>query len=94
MTYVYGALAGLVWGAAFAALNGFISLRAIRKSSNKAILGANLLRLLLDVVALGTVFLLRNVLPFSMETALVGTALSLSTIGIVFAFRVAGGKIK
>ena len=94
MNYVYGALAGLVWGAAFAALNGFISLRAIRKNTSKAILLANALRLLFDVAALGTVFLLRKVLPFSMETALVGTALSLSTIGIVFAFRVAGGKIK
>ena len=94
MNYVIGALAGLVWGGLAALLNCFLSLRAIRKNSEKAILGANALRIVVDIAALGLLFLLKGVLPFSAETALVGTAASLSVVSIVFAFRVAAGKIK
>lgn len=94
MNYVIGAAVGLVWGALCALLNCAVSLRAIRKNSEKAVLGANLVRVAVDVAALGSLFLLRNSLPFSVETALVGTAASLSVITILFAFRVAAGKIK
>ena len=94
MNYVFGALIGLAWGAAAGLLNCFISLRAIRKNSEKAVISANVLRMAIDVVALGTVFLLRNVLPFRIEMILVGTAIALSLMSIVFAYKVAGGKIK
>ena len=94
MNYVFGALAGLVWGALAALLNCRISLRAIRKNSEKSVVTANFLRILIDIAALGAIFLLRNLLPFSMELALVGTAISLSLITILFAYRVASGKLK
>ena len=35
---------------------------------------------------------LRNVLPFSFEAALVGTAASMSILMIVFAYKMAAGK--
>ena len=94
MKYVIGAAAGLVWGGLFALLNCAVSLGAIRKNSEKAVLVANILRFAVDIIALGALFLLRGLLPFSVETALVGTAAALSVITIVFAFRVAAGKIK
>ncbi len=92
MKYLIGALAGLAWGALAALLNGFITKKALEKASGKSMLLSNALRLVVDVVALGTVFLLRNVLPFSFEAALVGTAASMSILMIVFAYKMAAGK--
>ena len=92
MKYVVGALAGLVWGALAALLNGYIMKKALDKASDKAMLLSNALRLAVDIAALGSVFLLRNVLPFSFETALVGTAASMSILMIVFAYKMAAGK--
>lgn len=92
MKYLVGAAAGLVWGALAALLNGFITSRAVARANDKLLLLSNFLRLLVDVAALGSVFLLRNVLPFSFEAALVGTAASLSLLMIVFAYKIAAKK--
>jgi len=94
MSYILGVLAGLAWGAAWAALSCRISLKAIRKNTNKAIIRMNALRVLIDIVSLGTIFLLRHVLPFNAYMALLGTAVALSLITMIFAYKVAGGKIK
>ena len=87
MQYVAGALVGLVWGAVLAWLNARISRRAIRQNSSKAVMGASALRLLVDLIGLGAVFLLRRVLPFNFEATIVGTAASLGLLTVVFAFR-------
>ena len=92
MKYLIGALAGLVWGALAALLNGYITKKALDKASDKAMLLSNALRLVVDIAALGSVFLLRNVLPFSFEAALVGTAASMSILMIVFAYKMTAGK--
>lgn len=92
MKYVIGAVAGLVWGSLAALLNGFITKKALDKGNDKLMLASNFLRMLVDVAALGTVFLLRKVLPFSFEAALVGTAAALSLLMIVFAYKMAAGK--
>ena len=92
MKYLIGALAGLVWGALAALLNGYITKKALDKASDKAMLLSNALRPVVDIAALGSVFLLRNVLPFSFEAALVGTAASMSILMIVFAYKMAAGK--
>ena len=92
MKYLVGALAGLLWGALAALLNGYITKKALDKASDKAMLLSNALRLVVDVLALGSVFLLRNVLPFSFEAALMGTAASMSMLMIVFAYKMAAGK--
>lgn len=91
MKYLIGAAAGLVWGSLAALLNAFITKKALDKGNDK-LLASNALRMLVDVAALGTVFLLRKVLPFSFEAALVGTAAALSLLMIVFAYKMAAGK--
>ena len=92
MKYLIGAAAGLVWGSLAALLNAFIPKKALDKGNDKLLLASNVLRMLVDVAALGTVFLLRKVLPFSFEAALVGTAAALSLLMIVFAYKMAAGK--
>ena len=90
MEFLFGALAGLVWGALAALVNRAISKKALEKNSTNAMLAANMGRMAVDVVVLGAVFLLRKQLPFRYEGMLVGTAVSLSLLNIVFAYRLAG----
>ncbi len=87
MTYVIGAVVGILWGAVVAFLNSRISKKAIEKNTAQAVLVANFTRTAIDIVALGVVFLLRNKLPFSFEATLIGTAASLGMLTVFFAYR-------
>ena len=89
MKYVIGAVMGLLWGALIAWLNSLINRNALRKNSNKAMLEANFARTLIDIAALGSVFLLRRVLPGNFEATIAGTAVSLGLLTVFFAFRLA-----
>ena len=88
MTYVYGALAGLLWGALGAFVNLKINQAALKKNSNTALLAANIARLGVDLVVLGTVYLLRKVLPVSFEATIIAAAIVLSLLNIVFSFLI------
>ena len=44
-------------------------------------------RTAIDIVALGIVFLLRNILPFNFEATIAGTAASLGLLTVFFAFQ-------
>lgn len=95
MKYVFGVLIGLAWGAVCGLINCLISKRALKKDQPASIMGANMARTAVDVAAMAAVLLLfRGSEKISMELALVGTAVSLSAILIVFAFRAAAGKIQ
>jgi hypothetical protein len=87
MRYVLGFLAGAVWGVLGACLNNAVLGRALRGGKDDAVLGANLLRALVDLLLLAVVVLLRGVLPFRYEMALAGTVSALGMMGIYFAFR-------
>ncbi len=82
-----GALAGLAWGALCGWINTLILKKAMRKNETNAIMAGNLGRLLIDGLALLAVFLLRRVLPFPYEVMLIATALALSAVTLIFAFR-------
>lgn len=88
MNYVLGALAGLLWGALAAFVNLKINQAALKKNTNAAVLGANAARMAVDLAALGTVFLLRKILPFSFEATIIATAVSLSLLTVVLAYWV------
>lgn len=90
MNLVIGVLVGLVWGALAALLNLYINKKALAKASTNALMAANFGRLAVDIAALGAVFLLRKLLPFSYEATLIGTAISLSLLTVIFAYRLAG----
>ena len=91
MRYVLGFLAGAVWGVLGACPNNALLGRALR-GGDKSVLGANLLRALVDLLLLAAVVLARNALPFRYEMALAGTVSALGMMGIYFAFRRAAGK--
>ena len=85
-------LCGLVWGLLAAMLGGLILRRAVAKNTNGAVMAANLLRTVVDLAALGIVFLARDFLPFDYTWMLIATAVSLS-VGLIFiSFRIARQK--
>ena len=87
METVFAALAGLAWGALCGLANALIMKKAIEKNSNNAVMAANALRMAVDLVALLAVFLLRGLLPFPYEAMIIATAVALSVVTIIFAFR-------
>ena len=82
-----GALAGLAWGALCGWINILIMNKALAKNDSNAIMAANMARMLVDLLALLAVFLLRKKLPFSGDAMLVTTAVALSVVTLIFAFR-------
>ena len=87
-------LAGIVWGALAALVNLSINKKALAKNSTNALLAANLGRTVVDLLALAAVFLLRKILPLPYEAMMLGTAISLSVLTVVFAYRMAGRQGK
>ncbi len=87
MNFLWGALAGLVWGALCGVLNILILKKSLGKNDSNLLMAANLGRMAVDLAALLLVFLLRKILPFSYEAMLVGTAVALSVASLIFAFR-------
>ena len=87
MNYLWGALAGLVWGALWGGLNILILKRSLGKNDSNILMAGNLARMVVDLAALLLVFLLRKILPFSYEAMLVATAVALSVTSLILAFR-------
>ena len=88
MITVWSVAAGLVWGTLF----GLIGARVTKKMANgseKEISSMSLVRTVMDVIALAAVYFTRNLLPLRFEVTLVSTAVALTLIGIVAAFRIA-----
>ncbi len=83
---------GLVWGLLFALLGGLILRRAIVKNTNGAVMAANLLRTVVDLTALGLIYLARDILPFDWRWMMVAAAVALSVGLIVISFRIAKSK--
>ena len=63
MRYVLGFLAGALWGVLGACLNNAVLGRALRGGRDRAVLGANLLRALVDLLLLAVIVLARGALP-------------------------------
>ena len=89
MSYVIGALVGLVLGALVALLNYRVMKKAVSKNSNNAMLACNFSRTVVDVVSLGAVFLLRNSLPFSFEACIIAMAAIMGLGTVYFSFKIA-----
>lgn len=89
MSFFLGMLAGLVWGASAALLNGYVSKKCVDKNTSSAMMTASIIRIVVDLFAVGLVLVLKNHLPFSYEGAVIGTVISLSMLTIVISYRIA-----
>lgn len=85
--YILGGLLGLAFGAFVSWCSARLIRHSLQNPKIAAVLGANLLRQLLDIMALLIVFLLRRVLPFPFYAVIIGTAVGLSIGGVLLALR-------
>ena len=92
MQIVLAIVFGIVWGAAAAFINSLIAKKALEKQDMKAAKNARRVQMLVDIAALGLLVLLREILPFSFEYALISAIISLSVLTTVFLFSM--GKTK
>lgn len=91
MTYVLGAAVGILWGAIiggikyFALWRGYMNQEHSNAGDNK-VLGRLLISNLINVIALLIVFLIRNVIPGSMDwiAMIIATALTISLLGKLY----------
>lgn len=91
MNNAFALVFGVLWGALAAFVNSRIAVRAFEKKDAAAAKKARRIQMLVDIAALAVIILLKNVLPFSYEFALVSAIISLSVLTIVFLF-VMGNK--
>ena len=88
-----GAVAGGLFGLAVAAVGMVLTLRAMKKGGSRALAVAMAVRLLLDLAALGAVYLLRNALPLPFEPTIIATAVGLSA-GVVGLAALSNRRLK
>ena len=88
MITLWSVAAGLVWGTLFG-LSGARVTKKMASGSEREISSMSLVRTVMDVIALAAVYFTRNLLPLRFEVTLVSTAVALTLIGIVAAFRIA-----
>jgi len=82
---IIGALAGLVLGGLVSLVSGMLSLRGLKKGSAGAVTAWAAVRMALDLVTLGGLYLLRHNIPLPFEPTIIGAAVGLSLGGILFA---------
>lgn len=81
--YIY-ALAGAAFGFAVAYVNMLISKANLRSGSFAGIMGVNMLRLLIDVLALAAAYFVSRKLQLPLAAMLIAVALGLSIGGMLF----------
>lgn len=82
--YVLAAAGGAVFGLAVAYVNMLISRANLGTDSFAGIMGVNMLRLLLDVIALAAAYFMCKALSLPMAVTLLAVALGLSVGGMLF----------
>ena len=82
--YVLSAVGGAVFGLAAAYINMLISKANLKSESLAGIMGANMLRMLVDVIALVATYFGCNALNLPLAVTLIAVALGLSVGGMLF----------
>ena len=89
MKIVLSVIGGAVWGLLAALADFFIMKKSVAKNTNAALMGSGMARTAVDLIALGAVFLLRNVLPYDFAVCMIACAVAMSLATIVYTFRLA-----
>lgn len=87
MTYVIGAAAGLVYGGLFGLLKHWVRVGGKTQDTTKRLYIYMSVAMLINIVALLSVYFLRNIWPWSFTAMLIATAVALSITGKLSALR-------
>ena len=66
----------------------------MRKNSVNAVIGASMLRMLVNIAALAVVYFTRNLLPLPFYGTIIGTAVGLSLMGILLNLRLSKKQLE
>jgi len=82
-----GAVVGLLFGTAIACLNTFLTKHYVKKSEKSSnpeslasVMGLNVVRFIIDAIALAIVYFTRNLIPLPYYATLTGTAVGLTVV--------------
>ncbi len=93
LTYVIGAAAGAVFGAAAGFIKYFVLWRPIAKGvrtcDTKHVYANMAISMLINVAVLLTVYFVRHIWPYSFEATIIAAALGLSLAGKLFPLKAA-----
>ena len=91
ISYVLGGLVGLAFGSLTAFLNSRITKHYLKKNSARdgpegvgAVMGVTVLRQIVNVAALAAVYFNRNLVPLPFIATIIGTAVGLTAVSMVF----------
>ncbi len=92
--YALGGAAGLAFGSLVAYLNSLITKKYLNRNKDKqkpegtaAAMGLNLIRQLVNIAALAVVFFTRSIVPLPFIATVIGTALGLTAVSVLFVYR-------
>ena len=92
MKIVLALFVGMLWGGVACVINCLLGMRCAKKNTADALNRYNTLSRLVSFAAFLVIFVLRDVIPLHTASLLIGTALSLSTLGIFFTLKVASKR--
>ena len=92
MKIVLGLIVGLLWGAAASAVISLIGKKCAAANTPEAITAYARASGLIGLAAVLIVFLVRNIIPLNTLAMIMGTAVSLSSLSIIFALKISSRK--
>lgn len=92
--YLLAGGVGFVFGALVSFANAQITRHSVRKNSVNAVIGASMLRMLVNIAALAVVYFTRNLLPLPFYGTIIGTAVGLSLMGILLNLRLSKKQLE
>lgn len=92
MKIVLGFIVGLLWGAAASGIISIIGKRCAAKNTPEAVTAYARASGLIGLAAVLIVFLVRNLLPLNNLAMIMGTAIALSSLSIIFALKISSRK--
>ena len=93
-TYLLAGGIGFIFGSLVAFGNVRIFRTGVRKNSVNAVIGASMLRMLVNIAALPVVYFTRNLLPLPFYGTIIGTAVGLSLMGILLNLRLSKKQLE
>lgn len=92
MKIVLGFIVGLLWGAAASGIISVIGKRCAAKNTPEAVTTYARASGLIGLVSVLIIFLFRNIIPLNNLAMIMGTAISLSSLSIIFALKISSRK--
>lgn len=86
MKIFFGIVIGLVWGAAVSYLYGTVVKKAVAEGKNSKIVALNSIQIIVDILALGILFFVKDILKVNFIALIFSAVVALSITRIVMSY--------